>query len=92
MGDGGGKLCRLLRGLGQAHKENLTGPLQFELRELENVFTLLVLGQGAGLPLPPPAASLDLLPLLERDLVQLMAASHDAKDMLATLAARFDGF
>lgn len=79
------------RDLADALKGKATGALEFELAELENVFGLLVCGSLVGLPLPPAALSLALLPHMEREVSAMLSRAGGLDDMLATLAGRLEG-
>ena len=61
-----------------------------ELRELENVFTLIVLGSFIGLPSPPTTISLRLLPYMAREIIVSMSVSSRLSDMLAEMAGLFE--
>ncbi len=61
-----------------------------ELRELENVFTLLVLGSFIGLPSPPTTISLRLLPYMAREIIVSTSISARIDDMLAEMAGIFE--
>jgi len=61
-----------------------------ELRELENVFTLLILGSFIGLPSPPTTISLRLLPYMAREIIVSMSVSGRLNDMLAEMAGLFE--
>lgn len=61
-----------------------------ELRELENIFALIVLGSFIGLPSPPTTISLRLLPYLGRELVVMTRLSERIDDMLGEMAGLFD--
>lgn len=59
--------------------------LEFELKELENIFALLVLGGFAGLPSPPSPIAVELLPYMERELVMLLSRADFAQDPIGSL-------
>jgi len=61
-----------------------------ELRELENVFALLLLGSFIGLPSPPTPISLRLLPYMARELLVMQRLSSRLDDMLAEMAGIFE--
>ena len=61
-----------------------------ELRELENVFALLLLGSFIGLPSPPTPISLRLLPYMARELLIMQKLSSRLDDMLAEMAGIFE--
>ncbi len=61
-----------------------------ELRELENVFALILLGSFIGLPSPPTTISLKLLPYMGRELFVMTRLSERIDDMLGEMAGLFD--
>ncbi len=61
-----------------------------ELRELENVFALVILGSFIGLPSPPSTISLRLLPYMGRELLVMTRVSERIDDMLGEMAGLFD--
>jgi hypothetical protein len=74
-----------LKTLVQMNREKATGMLDFELKELENIFTLLILGGFAGLPSPPSPIAVELLPYMEKELIVLLARADLAQDPLGVL-------
>jgi len=64
--------------------------IEIELRELENVFALIVLGSFIGLPSPPSTISLRLLPYMGRELLVMSRVSERLDDMLGEMAGLFD--
>ncbi len=61
-----------------------------ELRELENVFALLILGSFVGIPSPPTPIALRLLPYMARELLIMQRVSSRLDDMLAEMAGIFE--
>ncbi len=64
--------------------------IEVELRELENVFALIVLGSFIGLPSPPTSISLRLLPYMAKELVTMASISERLDDMLGEMAGLFE--
>ncbi len=64
--------------------------VQVELRELENVFALILLGSFIGLPSPPTSISLRLLPYMARELLIMQSVSERLDDMLGEMAGLFE--
>jgi len=55
--------------------------IEYEIEELDNIFGLLVLGTFLGIPAPPVHVSIELLPLMEKELdlmLDRIATAHDA--------------
>jgi hypothetical protein len=71
--------------ISQINREKATGMLEFELKELENIFALLLLGGFAGLPSPPSPIAIELLPYMERELTILLSRADLAQDPLGSL-------
>jgi len=61
-----------------------------ELRELENVFALVLLGSFVGFPSPPTPIALRLLPYLAKELLVMQRISERLDDMLAEMAGIFE--
>lgn len=74
-----------LRTMIQVSREKATGMLDFELKELENIFALLILGGFAGLPSPPSPIAVELLPFMEKELTVLLARTDLSQDPLGVL-------
>lgn len=64
--------------------------IEAEVEEMENVFALLVLGSFVGLPSPPMQISLDLMPVMERELVGMLENVDTAVTPISRLFSTFD--
>ncbi|MHB0855768.1 MAG: hypothetical protein ACYC1H_11280 [Rectinema subterraneum] len=74
-----------MRTFSQVNREKATGMLDFELKELENIFALLILGGFVGLPSPPSPIAVELLPYMEKELTVLLARTDLSQDPLGVL-------
>ena len=74
----------------QVNREKATALLEFEVKELDNIFALLVLGGFAGLPSPPSPIAIELLPYMEKELIMLLSRSDLAQDPIGVLAGMLD--
>ncbi len=70
----------VLRALAEGIKGRGTGVIESELKEMENVFALLVSGSLSGLPSPPSFVTLGLLPYIERELRVMVSRSERMDD------------
>lgn len=77
-----GKVWRVLV---QVQRDKATGMLEFELKELQNVFALTLVGSFVGLPSPPAAVTFELLPFLDQELRVLISRADLAQDPLGAL-------
>jgi hypothetical protein len=69
----------------QVHRDKATGMLEFELNELENLFVVLIFGSFIGLPSPPAAMAMELLPYLEDELRVMVSRADLAQDPLGAV-------
>ncbi len=69
----------------QVSRDKATGMLEFELKEMQNLFSLLILGSLVGLPSPPPAIAFELLPLLEDEIRVMTSRADFSQDPLGAL-------
>lgn len=60
-----------------------TDALEAELKEMENVFGLLLAGAMVGLPAPPQYIGLRLLPFIEREMIVMLRRVERSDDLLA---------
>jgi len=74
----------------EMHRVKATERLEWETRELENIFALLTLGAFVGMQAPPMHISLELLPDMEKELVYMTNRVSIANDPLAELFSMFD--
>jgi len=59
--------------------------LEYELDELDNIFGVLVLGAMIGIPSPPIHITMELLPLMNRELNLMLEKVSTAQDPLSDL-------
>lgn len=71
-------------------RSKAVGTIEYELEEMENIFGILVLGSFIGMPAPPMQISLDLMPLMEKELILMMEKVDTANEPIAQLFSVFD--
>ncbi|TVQ37204.1 MAG: hypothetical protein EA384_12875 [Spirochaetaceae bacterium] len=76
--------------VGLAHRSKAVGLTECEVRELENMFVLLLMGSFTGMPAPPSFIAAELMPLLEHELKVVNRRAENADDALAEIAGCFD--
>jgi len=74
----------------EAAKDKATETLEIEINEMENVFSLLVLGSFVGLPAPPMQITLDLLPDMEKQFQIMLNKVEMANSPISDLLSTFD--
>ncbi len=83
-------LKAFLEGFFGAFKHSSTEYLEFELRELENVFALILMGEFVGIPSPPTTLVIRLLPHMTRELYVMQRRAVEMDDILGELAGLFE--
>lgn len=64
--------------------------LEWEVTELEHIFSIITLGVFVGLPAPPIQISMDLLPEMENDLALLISKMDTSHAPLSDLFSVLD--
>jgi hypothetical protein len=64
-----------------------TDMLEFELLELRNIFALLLFGSFVGMPAPPVHITLQLLPLMDKEVQLMLRRINVAHDALAEVVS-----
>lgn len=88
--DFGHILKSAIKAFSQLNREKATGMLEFELKELENIFALLVLGGFVGLPSPPSPIAVELLPYMEKELIIMLSRADLSQDPIGVLAGMLE--
>lgn len=84
------KFVRLYRIADEVARGKAVDSIEAELEELEHVFALLVQGAFVGIPSPPMQISLELLPLMEREVLLMIEKLDTANEPLSHLFSTFD--
>jgi hypothetical protein len=61
--------------------------LEFELLELRNILALLLFGSFVGMPAPPVHITLQLLPLMDKEVQLMLRRINVAHDALAEVVS-----
>jgi hypothetical protein len=69
----------------QVQRDKATSMLEFELKEIQNVFALTLIGSFVGQPSPPAAVTFELLPYLDDELRVMFSRADLAQDPLGSL-------
>jgi hypothetical protein len=92
LGDVKRKIRTALATLNEINKQRATETLEWEVGEMENIFAVLVLGSFIGIPSPPIQVTLELMPLMERELLLMTNKVCTASDPLAEVCSVLDAF
>ncbi len=69
------------------NRNKATELLEFEVLELRNIFALLLFGSFVGMPAPPVHITLQLLPLMEKEVQVMLRRINVAHDALAEVVS-----
>lgn len=77
----------LFRDMQAVNRSRATELLDFEVMEMENIFSLLLFGSFTGMPSPPAHITLQLLPLMQDELKIMFNRISVAHDALAEVVS-----
>ena len=78
-------VLEFFRDMGTVNRENATKIVEYEIEEMEHIFALLLFGSFTGMPSPPVHITLQLLPLMEKELKLMFTKVATAHDALAEI-------
>lgn len=84
------RFTELLKASDQVARNKAVEAIENELEELDNIFAVLVLGSFIGMPSPPMQISLDLMPLMEKELILMLEKVDTANAPLSKLYSVFN--
>jgi hypothetical protein len=79
------EIMRFLKISDEVARGKVAEGIEHQLEELENIFGVLVLGSFIGMPSPPMQISLDLMPLMEKELILMLEKVDTAHAPLSEL-------
>ncbi|RMG68677.1 MAG: hypothetical protein D6710_09870 [Nitrospirae bacterium] len=77
------KFLEASRLFARGFSDSATKAMEAELKELENTFSLVMVGSLVGLPAPASFVGVAVLPYMERELMVMLARSQGLDDRLA---------
>jgi hypothetical protein len=80
----------LFKDIGDIQKNKALETVEWEYQEFEHVFALLTIGFFSGQSSPPMHISLELLPLLEKELILMLEKVDTANSPLSELFSVLD--
>ena len=70
-----------LKDFGRGLRSKSTDFVEFELREMENIFSLLLVGSFIGIPSPPSNISIRVMPYVVREMYVMNRRAGDMDDI-----------
>ncbi|MCF7936210.1 MAG: hypothetical protein K9L28_07715 [Synergistales bacterium] len=74
----------------ESHRDKATELTRFEVKELENLFVLLLMGSFTGVPAPPSFIAAELLPHMDHEIKVLQARAKASSDSMAEVMGLLD--
>jgi len=74
-------------GLAEANRDKATAQIEYEVREMEHMFTLMIFGDAVGLPSPPLSVTMELLPLMTDDFERMVLRATQTGNGLSEIAS-----
>lgn len=76
-----------MEGVDMANRHKATDQIEYEAREMEHMFTLLLFGDAVGLPSPPKSVTMELLPLMVDDYERMVLRATQTGNGLSEIAS-----
>ncbi len=84
------KIEYFLKGFLGSFRVRSTEFIEFEERELENIFALLIMGSFIGIPSPPTTLLIRIMPHMVREIYVMQRRAVDMDDILGEMAGLMD--
>jgi hypothetical protein len=85
-----GWVRRIWQSMDEVARGKAVETIAYEVRELDNIFALLVLGPFVGIPSPPVQITMELLPYMEAEFEVMLDKVSTAHDPLGELFSVLD--
>ncbi len=83
-------LYDFLKDFEEGMREESVEYIEFERKELENIFALLLMGSYIGIPSPPSDLSIRLMPYMIREMMVMSRRSEEMDDLFGEMMGTFD--
>jgi len=84
------KIRHFFKGFLGSFKARSTEFIEFEERELENIFAVLLMGSFIGIPSPPTTLLIRIMPHMVREIYVMQRRAVDLDDMIGEMAGLMD--
>ena len=75
------------KGVDMANRHKATDQIEYEAREMEHMFTLILFGDAVGLPSPPIAVTMELLPIMKDEYERMVLRATQTGNGLSEIAS-----
>lgn len=84
------KIEYFFKGFLGSFKARSTEFIEFEERELENIFAVLLMGSFIGIPSPPTTLLMRIMPHMVREMYVMQRRAVDMDDIIGEMAGLMD--
>ena len=84
------KIIEVFKTADEVMRSRAVGTIEYEVEELDNIFGIMVLGAFIGIPSPPIQVTMELFPLMEKELHIMLEKVLTAHDPLGDLFSELD--
>ncbi len=81
----GHRIRQIWQSMDEVARSKAVETIEYEVRELDNIFALLVLGAFVGIPSPPIQITMELMPEMEHEFCVMLDKVGTAHDPLGEL-------
>lgn len=86
----GSRIRRIWQSMDEVARGKAVETIEYEVRELDNILALLVLGAFVGIPSPPIQITMELMPDMEHEFCVMLDKVGTAHDPLGELFSVLD--
>jgi len=83
----GHEIVGFFLGLGEANRQKATDQIEYEAKEMEHMFTLMIFGDAVGLPSPPISVTIELVPLMTDDFERMILRATQTGNGFSEIAS-----
>lgn len=76
-----------MHGLDIANRDKATSQIDYEYREMDHMFTLLLFGDAIGLPSPPISVTMELLPEMKENYERMILRATQTGNGFSEIAS-----
>ncbi|MDD4083874.1 MAG: hypothetical protein WC162_10020 [Sphaerochaetaceae bacterium] len=81
------KIKGFWQGLEIANRDKATAQIDYEVKEMQDQFSLMLFGDAIGLPSPPVSVTMELLPLMTKDFDRMVLRASETENGFAEIAS-----
>ena len=81
------KIKGFWKGIEIANRDKATAQIGYEVKEMQDQFSLMLFGDAVGLPSPPVSVTMELLPLMTKDFDRMVLRASETENGFAEITS-----